>query len=390
VARRGILNQLPAQLDNNNLLVEVSRWGKSMLFVGDFSESKQFNSICNCEEVLALICSVLLTWLGAKKMRLLIKKRRSRSLTYLLACALGIILFCTQSVNAQKATGVCRPQFIAPEQELSYDYEVQEGNDVCRDRVINPQAALRELAQVDVVYLGETHDRAADHQTQLQIIQEIQQRNSKLAIAMEMFQHPYQGILNRYLKGQLSEQELVEQSEYNQRWGFPWEYYAPILRFAKAKHLPILALNTPTEITRQVASAGLESLTPKQRQLIPPLSEIRTDNPEYRQLLAKTFRQHQHFSHGNSADFDRFFLAQVLWDETMAAGITKFLKANPNHQVVVLAGQGHIVYGYGIPSRVARRLKDQQVVQRSVLLSPAKDNLSNTKQVIADFIWQQQ
>jgi uncharacterized iron-regulated protein len=312
------------------------------------------------------------------------KQRRVRLLIDLLVCSLGIILFCTQSVNAQKAAS-CRPQFISSKIQLGSASEAL--NSSCKAPIINPQAALKELAKADVVYLGETHARLEDRQTQLQIIQELQRQNQKVAIAMEMFQHPYQGAIDRYLAGHLSEQELIEQTEYNQRWGFPWESYAPILRFAKEKQLPVLAINTPTEITRQVARLGLKSLTPQQRQLIPPFSEIRTDNPEYRQLLAEIFQQHQHFGHGNSSGFEQFFQAQVLWDETMGTGIANFLKANPKYQVVVLAGRGHIVYDYGIPSRVARRLKDRKLVQRSVLLSAVKE-VSKNKRAIADFIWQ--
>ena len=203
---------------------------------------------------------------------------------------------------------------------------------------------------------------------------------------MEMFQRPYQNVLNRYLAGQVSEQELLIQSEYDQRWGFPWKYYAPVVRFAKEKRLPVIALNTPTEVTRQVAREGLESLTLQQRQFIPPIAEIRTDNAEYRQLMAEAFRQHQSASH--SADESRFFLAQVLWDETMAEGIAKFLKTNPDFQVIVLSGQGHIIYNYGIPSRVARRMNNK-LVQRSILLSPPEDVSAIGGKTIADFVWQQ-
>lgn len=303
-------------------------------------------------------------------MKLFIKKQRLR-LLILLAC-LGI-LFCTGLVNAQKIPSSCRPQIIVP------DVRRYEGtNDTCKDLITSFPDALQSLAKADVVYLGETHDNPEDHQIQLQIIQELQRRNRKIAIAMEMFQQPYQNIINRYLAGKLSEQELVEQSNYKQ-WGYPWEYYAPILRFAGEKQLPVIALNIPIEITRKVTRSGLESLTPQQRKLIPPLSEIRTDHVEYRQLLAEIFGQHQHSGHGNSNKFERFFLAQVLWDETMAAQVSKFLKANPNYQVVVLAGQGHIIYGYGIPSRVARRVQNKRLVQRSVLLSPAKDEPGNRK-----------
>jgi hypothetical protein len=53
----------------------------------------------------------------------------------------------------------------------------------------------------------------------------------------------------------------------------------------------------------------------------------------------------------------------------------------------VLAGQGHIIYDYGIPSRVARRLGNDKLVQRSVLLSPSGATSFSINQPIADFIW---
>jgi uncharacterized iron-regulated protein len=252
--------------------------------------------------------------------------------------------------------------------------------------ISSPQKMLSELAQVDVIYLGETHNRSLDHQNQFKIIQELYQRNPKIAIAMEMFQRPYQGVVNEYLAGKLTEAQLLEKSQYEKRWGFPWENYAPILRFAKQKQLPVLALNTPTEVTRKVARQGLESLTSSERQFIPPFTEIRTDNQEYRELALQAFQHHQDAGHGNSPSAERFFLAQVLWDETMAEAIAKFVKANPEHQVVVLAGAGHIIYGYGIPSRVERRLDNQKFTQRSVLLSPSEDATTGKTPKMADFI----
>jgi uncharacterized iron-regulated protein len=310
--------------------------------------------------------SVLLTQLGGRKTRLYTNNGENKFRTGRIAkWALSLLLFLayTSPVQAQK---ISSPR-------LQQNYTLQQVD--------------RELAQANVVYLGESHDSAADHKAELEILQSLHQRHPKMAIAMEMFQRPYQGVLDRYLAGQLSEEELVAQSEYEQRWGFPWEYYAPILRFAKANQLPVLALNTPTEVTRKVALEGLESLTPAERRYIPPFSEIRTDNAEYRQLMLSAFKQHQAAGNGASAGFERFFLAQVLWDETMAERIAQFLQANPEYQVVVLAGQGHIVYGYGIPSRVARRLNNKHLVQRSVLLNPSEDTQFSTDKPIADFSW---
>lgn len=246
------------------------------------------------------------------------------------------------------------------------------------------QNILESLKTANIIYLGETHDNTLDHQAQFDILQILHQHNPQIAIAMEMFQRPYQSVIDQYLAGEISETQLVRDTEYLQRWGFPWKYYAPILRFARDNQLPVLAINTPTEVTRQVATAGLASLQAEHKRYIPPIDEIKTDNEDYRQMLYNIYRQHQH--QGSEGGFDRFVEAQVLWDETMASAIADFVQANPDFTVVVIVGKGHVVYNHGIPSRVERRLADSTIVQRSVLFqSPDQDSLPAN---IADFIWQ--
>ncbi|MEM7713117.1 MAG: ChaN family lipoprotein [Cyanobacteria bacterium P01_A01_bin.68] len=293
--------------------------------------------------------------------------------TKLCVLSLGIFLIYTLPSCASEPTNIsCSQKF---------------SNSQCVD---NLNKILPELKKAKVVYLGETHDSSQDHQNQLKILRELHKNNPKIAIGMEMFQRPFQEIINQYIAGKITEAELVEKTEYKNRWGFDWELYAPILRFAKEKEIPVLALNTPSEISRKVAKGGIEKLTDEEKKLIPPITEIRLDNIPYRQMILKAFEQHQSAGHGNSNSANRFFLAQVLWDETMADGIAKFVKANPDSQVVVLAGQGHVVYGYGIPNRVERRIqdsnKDKKFIQRSVLLSVPDITPIEKDKPVADFI----
>lgn len=288
---------------------------------------------------------------------------KTTKLIKLCALSIGLFLLCSSAVTAQTTAN--------PQPGQTY----------------TNQEILQQLVKAKVVYLGETHDSAEDHQAQLAIIREMQRQNRKIAIAMEMFQRPFQSAIDNYLAGKLTEEQLVEQTEYDRRWRFPWESYAPILRFAKENQLPVLALNTPSEVTRKVASQGLESLTAEEKKHIPPISEIRTDNAEYRQLLLEVFQQHQKAAQGNSTAFERFLQAQVLWDETMAEKIAEFVKANPDYQVVVLAGKGHIIYGYGIPSRVERRLGVGNVKVRSVLFNSSDNPVLSADRPIADFVW---
>ncbi|MCC3406334.1 MAG: ChaN family lipoprotein [Microcoleus sp. PH2017_10_PVI_O_A] len=289
---------------------------------------------------------------------------KTTKLIKLCALSLSIFLLCSSVVTAEPMAK-SQPQQTYTNQEI-----------------------LQQLVKAKVVYLGETHDSVADHQAQLKIVREMQRQNRKIAIAMEMFQRPFQSAIDNYLGGKLTEEQLVEQTEYDRRWRFPWEYYAPFLRFAKENKLPVLALNTPSEVTRKVASQGLESLTAEDKKYIPPISEIRTDNAEYRQMLLEVFQQHQKAAQGNSTAFERFLQAQVLWDETMAESIAQFVKANPDYQVVVLAGKGHIIYGYGIPSRVERRLGVGNVKMRSVLFNSRTDSPLSADKPMADFVWQ--
>jgi uncharacterized iron-regulated protein len=220
---------------------------------------------------------------------------------------------------------------------------------------------LEELQSNQVIYLGENHDNAEDHAQQLNIITQLQQdhHDHQLVIGMEMFQRPFQPILDRYLAQEISEQELRKQTEYDNRWGFDWEFYAPILRYAQAQQIPLIALNTPAEITRKVAETGINSLTGNDFRHIPPLPEIKLDNLEYRQAIAEVYSQHVQDGQGNSKDLDNFFAAQVLWDETMAEAIASYYQNQPQSQIVVLVGKAHVMKDYALPDRVERRIQNQ-------------------------------
>ncbi len=243
---------------------------------------------------------------------------------------------------------------------------------------------VQKLQTARVVYLGETHDRQSDRDRQLAILQVLFKHNPHQAIGMEMFQRPAQPLLDLYLAGKISAAQLRQQSEFDKRWGYKWESYAPILEFAKANRLPVIALNTPTEITRKAAKQGLASLTPNERQYIPPITDIDRSNLTYQQMILASYQQHAGIVSIASKSFDRFYTAQLLWDETMAERVANFANRNPDRQIVVIAGSSHIIYGYGIPDRVKRRVKDPKFTHKTVLLS---HDLDPKQPQPADFIW---
>jgi uncharacterized iron-regulated protein len=206
------------------------------------------------------------------------------------------------------------------------------------------------VADKKIIYAGETHDRYSHHLMQLEIIQALHGMGKKVAIGMEMFQRPFQKALDDYVSGRIDERVFLKNSEYFKRWNFDYNLYRPILQFARAEKIPVVALNIQREITEKVGKTGLDSLSEEEKRMIP--SQMDFSDRAYRERLEKIFREHPSFEAKN---FDFFHQAQILWDETMAESIDRFLKKNPDTQMVVLAGSGHLAYGSGIPNRAARR-----------------------------------
>ncbi len=229
---------------------------------------------------------------------------------------------------------------------------VREGGDVLDLRdVKNLDRILEELAGSRIIYVGEAHDEYGHHLKQLEIIRKLRALYPDIAIGMEQFQTPFQTVLDNYIAGRLSEKEMLRESEWYRRWRFDFRLYRPILSYAREHRIPVVALNVPREITDTVAQRGMEGLTLEERAALP--QEIDRSDQTYKGRLLEVFREHPH---ANTQDFERFYQVQLLWDEGMAQRAAEYLQQHPGRKMVILAGGGHLSYGYGIPKRVARRL----------------------------------
>jgi len=215
---------------------------------------------------------------------------------------------------------------------------------------VDIKEVIDDVSDTKIIYVGEQHTNFSHHIVQLNVIKGVYKSYKKVSIGMEMFQRKFQPILDRYINGEITEKEFLKKTEYFKRWGYDYNLYKPILDFAKKHKIPVIALNIETEILKKVSKEGLESLTLEEREKIP--TQMDFSNTKYRNILKKIFGMHK-----TDKNFEHFFQSQILWDETMAETIDSFLKKNPKYKMVVLVGNGHIKYGFGIPSRCYRRNK---------------------------------
>ena len=207
--------------------------------------------------------------------------------------------------------------------------------------------ALSNVEAPAVIYVGEQHDQLSYHINQLAVIIALKQKGLNVAIGMEMIQTPFQQALDDYVYGHTDFVTMLEQTEYFTRWRYDARLYQPIFQYAQQHRLPLVALNAPKELTDRVSEVGIAGLDQAERAELP--EKLTPLAPQYRTLLEKVFEEHEELS---DMDIERFIEVQQSWDQTMGNRSAGFIRDNPDHVLVVLAGVQHVANGYGIPSRV--------------------------------------
>lgn len=211
------------------------------------------------------------------------------------------------------------------------------------------------LAGARLVSIGETHDNLSDQRVELTVIRELYRRfPGKLAIGMEMFREPQQGVLDRWSRGELTELEFLKQSRWYETWGFDFGAYRDILRFARDNRIDVVALNPPKELQDEVRRTGLDNLPETLRRQLPQIDE---SDPWQRAALRGVFVGH--IGHGMAEDaFDAFYRVQLLWEETMAQRVVDYLSSprGEGKRMVTITGGWHVKYGFGLPKKAIRRM----------------------------------
>jgi len=214
---------------------------------------------------------------------------------------------------------------------------------------VHLKTMLDDLAGTRIVYIGEIHTIKRHHELQTQILRDLADRGLKMAVGLEMFSREQQPVLDKWQQGSGSVDRLID--ELGKEHWTNLRDYAQLLTSARELKIPIIGLNARDKLVRKVAREGIEGLSEEERKELPSgLSEI---NPLNDRLLRLRLRVHKAFQ---DKSLDRIVAAQALRDATMANAVAEFL-ASPDGKdslMVVIAGNGHVNYGLGIPERVQK------------------------------------
>ena len=178
------------------------------------------------------------------------------------------------------------------------------------------ETMLADLARADAVFVGEQHDDPNTHRLELAIVEGLTRRGVPVVVAMEMFERDVQGNVDQYAAGTMTEEQFLKDSR-------PWPRYAtdyrPIIEFAKANHLPIIARRTSAS-TRRVWRSGKTGLSAvdglgADRRLAARDLQCPTSGNYYDRFVEAMG--------GHAGATPNFYFAQCVKDETMGESVAE-------------------------------------------------------------------
>ena len=117
---------------------------------------------------------------------------------------------------------------------------------------------LADLAKADVVFLGETHNDDTTHRFERFVYDSLlRHRDSKVVLAMEMFERDVQSHVDDYLAGRIDEATFLAAAR---PWGNYREAYRPLVEAAREASAPVVASNFPRPLRMRMMREGTDVL----------------------------------------------------------------------------------------------------------------------------------
>jgi uncharacterized iron-regulated protein len=265
---------------------------------------------------------------------------------------------------------ICNVMAIA-QQKPAYRIFSSEGKEVKYTDMVSG------LTRAEVVFFGELHNNPIAHWLELETANSLYESNGNLVLALEMFEADDQIVLNEFVNGTIEENHLMSEAKV---WDNYKTDYKPLMDFAKAKKLKIVASNIPRRYANLVYKKGLtalDSLSPEAQSWIAPLPiEVDLEQRGYKDMVS------QMKGHGGSPE--NLAISQAVKDATMAHFILK--NSTPGNVLFHVNGAYHSQDGEGIIWYIKRLRPETRIATIHVAEQNEIDKLDRENIAKADFI----
>ncbi|KAK4535041.1 hypothetical protein CDCA_CDCA03G1066 [Cyanidium caldarium] len=263
-------------------------------------------------------------------------------------------------------------------------WEAPDGPESVRVSAVNEAECYDDLVQqADVVLLGEHHNSSLDHDIESRVIagmslhipgegirRQAADGRGPLLVGLEMVEEEHQQVLDDFVAGKMSEEELYERTDWESNWVWPYERYLNLLRTCKSLGIRMIALNMDARHTRQVLSRGMQGILEDRtlrRQYFgdDKRQAVRFAQyamlPEFRLYTSEVIHQHYLFHKrmqllAPETDFEKFLAARMMRDQVLADRIRQHLREGAatglQRKMVVCCGADHVKFAMGVRARL--------------------------------------
>ena len=251
------------------------------------------------------------------------------------------------------------------------------------------EVMLVSAAKADVIFVGEQHNDSNTHRLEAALVDGLDRRKIRPVVSLEMFERDVQPVIDSYVSGRASEDELLKTAR-------PWPRYVtdyrPLVEAAKQRGWPVVAANVPRRIASAVAKSGKDAIAqlPEADRLF-VARDLDCPRDTYFDRFAATMTGHPgatQTADEKQAMTERYYWAQCVKDETMAESIVAALEKSGG-PLVHYNGAFHSDFGLGTAERVRRRAPARRVVVISMLpvadldtLTPAGEDLKRADYLV--------
>lgn len=247
----------------------------------------------------------------------------------------------------------CSAPNIKPKDKEMYDKSEKILFSTKQARKINLNQLVKETEDYPVIFVGDHHNTEKTHEFFNSYLQALADKGYALHLANEWFAPKHNKLLQLYINGNISSEELKQKRDLKRiRWDLVEKLYATV----KNSGGKLYGVNLSKEDRRKISKRLFEQMSKEERSFYDNLD---LNVSAHRKLVMPFFghcKKMFKYKKGEPCD-DRMYRVQVAWDTYMAeqsAKIAKKVIRNKKDKLIVFAGAMHMEYGLGIPLRFSR------------------------------------
>ncbi|MFN7729111.1 MAG: ChaN family lipoprotein [Bdellovibrio sp.] len=151
----------------------------------------------------------------------------------------------------------------------NYDHEFAR-----KPKVSSREQLVEEISRSSVILIGDFHALQQSQKAQLRILKSIPNQR-RIVLAAEFFEARHQKILDQFVSGQVSESDFLKAIQWQKAWGFPWEHYRPLIRWAMKRKVRVVGINKKTK------NRSITTLAQRDQFAAQKIAEIRHKVPDH-------------------------------------------------------------------------------------------------------------